>query len=67
LAAQDEQLHAASCAKVYSEKVSRAKTDRVELAKLLKRLEPGDVPMVTRRQPTCTCARTIRLTRTTKS
>src|SRR6516225_11469099 len=48
LAAQDAQLHVASCAKVYSEKVSGAKTDRAELAKLLKRLEPGDVLMVTR-------------------
>ena len=48
LAAQDAQLHVASCAKVYSEKVSGAKTDRAELAKLLKRLGPGDVLMVTR-------------------
>jgi DNA invertase Pin-like site-specific DNA recombinase len=48
LGAQDAQLRAAGCAKVYSEKVSGARTDRVELAKLLKRLEPGDVLMVTR-------------------
>jgi DNA invertase Pin-like site-specific DNA recombinase len=48
LAAQDGALHAAGCAKVYSEKVSGAKTDRAELGKLLKRLEPGDVLMVTR-------------------
>ena len=48
LAAQDAQLHAAGCAKVYGEKVSGAKTDRAELAKLLKRLEAGDVLMVTR-------------------
>src|ERR1043165_9937171 len=34
--------------KVYSEKISGARTDRPELAKLLKRLEPGDVLMVTR-------------------
>ena len=48
LAAQDAQLHHAGCAKVYGEKVSGAKTDRAELAKLLKRLEAGDVLMVTR-------------------
>jgi DNA invertase Pin-like site-specific DNA recombinase len=48
LAAQDAALHAAGCAKVYGEKVSGAKTDRAELAKLIKRLEPGDVLMVTR-------------------
>ena len=48
LAAQDGQLHAAGCAKVYSEKVSGAQTDRAELAKLLRRLAPGDVLMVTR-------------------
>jgi DNA invertase Pin-like site-specific DNA recombinase len=46
LASQDAQLHAAGCAKVYGEKVSGAKTDRAELAKLLKRLETGDVLMV---------------------
>jgi DNA invertase Pin-like site-specific DNA recombinase len=33
---------------VYAEKVSGAKTDRSELAKLLRRLEAGDVLMVTR-------------------
>jgi DNA invertase Pin-like site-specific DNA recombinase len=48
LAAQDAQLHAAGCAKVYSEKVSGAQTDRSELAKLLKRLDEGDVLVVTR-------------------
>ena len=48
LAAQDAALHAAGCAKVYGEKQSGAKTDRAELAKLIKRLEPGDVLMVTR-------------------
>jgi DNA invertase Pin-like site-specific DNA recombinase len=48
LAAQDAQLHAAGCAKVYSEKVSGAKTDRAELGKLLKRLDEGDVLIVTR-------------------
>jgi len=48
LASQDAQLHEAGCAKVYSEKVSGAKTDRAELRKLLKRLESGDVLIVTR-------------------
>jgi DNA invertase Pin-like site-specific DNA recombinase len=48
LASQDAQLHAAGCAKVYSEKISGARSDRPELAKLLKRLGSGDVLMVTR-------------------
>jgi DNA invertase Pin-like site-specific DNA recombinase len=48
LASQDAQLRAAGCAKVYAEKVSGAKTDRPELAKVLRRLEAGDVLMVTR-------------------
>ena len=48
LASQDAQLHAAGCVKVYGEKVSGAKTDRAELGKLLRRLERGDVLVVTR-------------------
>jgi DNA invertase Pin-like site-specific DNA recombinase len=48
LAAQDAQLHAAGCAKVYAEKASGAKTDRPELAKVMRRLEAGDVLVVTR-------------------
>ena len=48
LASQDAQLHAAGCAKVYSEKVSGARSDRLGLGKLLRRLEPGDVLVVTR-------------------
>ena len=39
---------AAGCAKVFREKVSGAKTDRAELAKVIKRLEAGDVLVVTR-------------------
>jgi len=39
---------AAGCAKVFQEKVSGAKTDRPELAKVLRRLEPGDILVVTR-------------------
>jgi DNA invertase Pin-like site-specific DNA recombinase len=46
--AQVAELTAAGCAKVFTEKASGAKTDRVELAKLLKRLAPGDVLIVTR-------------------
>src|SRR5215471_5356341 len=48
LAAQDAELRAAGCAKVFREKVSGAKTDRPELAKAIGRLEPGDVLVVTR-------------------
>jgi len=35
LAAQDAELMAAGCAKVFNEKVSGAKTDRPELAKVI--------------------------------
>src|SRR6266436_5023096 len=38
----------AGCAKVFKEKVSGAKTDRPELAKVIRRLEPDDVLVVTR-------------------
>jgi DNA invertase Pin-like site-specific DNA recombinase len=48
LAAQEAELMAAGCAKVFKEKVSGAKTDRVELAKLLHKIESGDVLVVTR-------------------
>jgi DNA invertase Pin-like site-specific DNA recombinase len=48
LAAQDAELMAAGCAKVFKEKVSGAKTDRPELAKAIRRLEPGDILVVTR-------------------
>jgi DNA invertase Pin-like site-specific DNA recombinase len=48
LAAQEAELMAAGAAKVFKEKVSGAKTNRTELAKLMKRLEPGDVLVVTR-------------------
>jgi DNA invertase Pin-like site-specific DNA recombinase len=48
LAAQDAALRAAGAAKTFSEKISGAVSDRPELAKLIKRLEPGDVVLVTR-------------------
>src|SRR5262245_37498700 len=48
LAVQDAELRAAGCAKVFKEKASGAKTDRPELAKVISRLEPGDVLVVTR-------------------
>jgi DNA invertase Pin-like site-specific DNA recombinase len=48
LGSQEAELMAAGCAKVFKEKVSGAKTDRAELAKALRRLEPGDVLVVTR-------------------
>ena len=48
LGSQEAELMAAGCAKVFKEKVSGARTDRAELAKLIRRLEPGDVVIVTR-------------------
>ena len=48
LSSQEAELLAAGCAKVFKEKVSGAKTDRAELAKVIRRLEPGDVLVVTR-------------------
>src|SRR5262249_61026425 len=48
LAAQEDELMAAGATKVFKEKVSGAKTDRAELAKLIRRLKPGDVLVVTR-------------------
>src|SRR4029077_6963617 len=48
LASQDAELRAAGCAKVFKEKASGAKTDRPELEKVIRRLEPDDVRVVTR-------------------
>jgi DNA invertase Pin-like site-specific DNA recombinase len=48
LAAQIAELETSGCSKVFHEKVSGAKTDRPELAKVLRRLESGDVLIVTR-------------------
>jgi DNA invertase Pin-like site-specific DNA recombinase len=48
LAAQEVQLTAAGCAKVYAETASGAQSDRSQLRKALRRLESGDVMIVTR-------------------
>jgi DNA invertase Pin-like site-specific DNA recombinase len=48
LSAQDAELMAAGCAKVFKEKMSGARSDRPELAKAISRLEEGDVLVVTR-------------------
>ena len=48
LDAQLSQLKAAKCAKIFREKISGAKTDRAELARLMKSLQKGDVLIVTR-------------------
>jgi DNA invertase Pin-like site-specific DNA recombinase len=48
LAAQDAALHAAGCAKVYSETASGARSDRPQLAKVLRLLRGGDTLIVTR-------------------
>jgi DNA invertase Pin-like site-specific DNA recombinase len=48
LAGQIAELEQAGCVKVYREKASGAKTDRPELAKVIGRLEPGDVLVVSR-------------------
>jgi DNA invertase Pin-like site-specific DNA recombinase len=48
LDAQLEQLRKAKCTKIFQEKVSGARTDRAELARLLKKLQTGDLVIVTR-------------------
>lgn len=46
--AQEAQLKAAGCERVFAETASGAKTDRKQLAKVLSTLTAGDVLMVTR-------------------
>ena len=48
LDSQLEELGKAGCSKIYSEKVSGARSDRPELQRLLKAIEPGSVVVVTR-------------------
>src|SRR4029453_7928873 len=48
LGSQEAELLAAGCAKVFKEKISGAKTDRAALGKGIRKLESGDVLVVTR-------------------
>jgi DNA invertase Pin-like site-specific DNA recombinase len=48
LGAQQSALKAAGCGKIYAETISGAKSDREELAKLLKAVGQGDVVIVSR-------------------
>jgi len=48
LAAQLAQLQAAKCTKIFREKISGARTDRKQLAALMKILSKGDVVIITR-------------------
>lgn len=48
LESQLEQLTNAGCSKIFSEKISGARSDRAELAKTIARLEAGDILIVTR-------------------
>jgi DNA invertase Pin-like site-specific DNA recombinase len=48
VAAQVTELHAAGCAEVYYEATSDAESNRIQLTEILRRLEPGDVFVVTR-------------------
>jgi DNA invertase Pin-like site-specific DNA recombinase len=48
LDSQLEELGKAGCSKIYSETASGARTDRPELQRLLKAMEPGSVVVVTR-------------------
>ena len=48
LDAQRDQLTQAGASKLFSEKQSGAKTDRAELGKLIKKLQSGDVLLVTK-------------------
>lgn len=48
LESQDAQLQAAGCERIYAEKISGARSDRPELARMLGHLRAGDVLIVTR-------------------
>ena len=48
LTIQQEALRVAGCAKIYHEKMSGARSDRPQLARLMKAIDAGDVIVVTR-------------------
>jgi DNA invertase Pin-like site-specific DNA recombinase len=48
LAVQDAALREAGCAKIFAEKISGTRSDRPQLAKLIKALGEGDAVVVTR-------------------
>jgi DNA invertase Pin-like site-specific DNA recombinase len=48
LTIQREALTAAGCSKISAEKITGVKSDRPQLARIVKALEPGDVLIVTR-------------------
>jgi len=48
LASQEAELLASGCTNIFKKKVSGAETNRVELGKVVRRLEPGDVLLVAR-------------------
>src|SRR5262249_3595243 len=48
LTSQLDELKAAGCGNIFKEKASGAKSDRPELAKVIRRLDAGDVLIVTR-------------------
>ena len=48
LDAQLEQLRRAKCSKIFQEKISGVRSDRAQLARLLKTLKGGDLVIVTR-------------------
>ena len=48
LTLQHEALRAAGCTKVFAEKMSGARSDRPQLARLLRAVAPSDVVVVTR-------------------
>jgi DNA invertase Pin-like site-specific DNA recombinase len=46
LDAQQAELTAAGCTRIFAEKISGARSDRPQLGKLLKALKPGDVVII---------------------
>ena len=45
---QRAELHAAGCTRIFSEKITGTRRDRIELARMLDHLRAGDVVTVTR-------------------